>query len=124
MFEDYRKLFIDASGPFKKLTVAYGAARVLNPLVAAQMDRSAKIDAIKELHAFGFDIFRPVGGIIDDMIEELDVYALKVAETDNEFWNNVEGAQEYDSDLAKKAVENPDKYASKTWRDNPIETAR
>jgi FMN-dependent NADH-azoreductase len=73
---------------------------------------------------FGFDTFRPVGGIIDDMIEELDVCALKVAEIDNEFWINVEGVQEYDSDLAKKAVENPDKYASKTWRDNPIETAR
>ena len=31
-------------------------------------------------------------GIIDDMIEELDVYALKVAETDDEFWSNVEDA--------------------------------
>jgi 6,7-dimethyl-8-ribityllumazine synthase len=50
-------------------------ARVLNPLVAAQMDRATKIDAIKKLHAFGFDfdIFCPVGGIIDDMIEEFDV---------------------------------------------------
>ena len=73
---------------------------------------------------FGFDIFRSVGGIIDDMIEELDVYALKVAETDNEFWSNVEGAHEYDnSNVAKKAVEDQDKYASKTWRDDPIETA-
>jgi len=43
--------------------------------VAAQMDRAAKIDAIKKLHVFGFDfdIFCPVGGIIDDMIEEFDV---------------------------------------------------
>jgi gamma-glutamyltranspeptidase len=56
VFEDYRKLFIDASGPFKKLTIVYGAARVLNRLMAAQMD--------------------------NDMIEELDVYALKVAETE------------------------------------------
>ena len=33
--------------------------------------------------------------------------------------SNVEGrAQDYDSDLAKKAVEDPDKYASMMWRDD------
>ena len=34
--------------------------------------------------------------------------------------SNVEGrAQDYDSDLAKKAVEDPDKYA-KMWRDDQL----
>ena len=34
IFEDYKRLFLDANGPFKKLTDAFNAARVLNPLVA------------------------------------------------------------------------------------------
>jgi hypothetical protein len=34
----------------------------------------------------------------------------KVSSTNEMFWNTVEGTEEYDEDLAAKAVEDPVKY--------------
>ena len=44
--------------------------------------------------------------------------------TPSEFWNNVEGAEKYNADLAKKTLENPEKYGNMTWKTDPIEKAR
>jgi hypothetical protein len=126
IFEDYKKHCLDANGPFKKLTVAFSAARVLNPFVAKDMNQATiNIKAtVEELRSFGFDVFRENGGIIEEMVNEIPAYMAKVASTNEMFWNTVEGAEEYDEDLAAKAVEDPVKYDNKTWRDDPIEMAR
>ena len=124
IFKDYRRLFLDEGGDFKELTVAYYAARILNPLVAFGMSAPAIEAAANELKAFGFDEFRDGNGIIDDMIQEIPRYLALVQGTGEPFWNQVEGASKYDADLAKKAVENPAAYDGKTWKDDPIEKAR
>jgi hypothetical protein len=58
------------------------------------------------------------------VIDELPAYIAMVNTTTNSFWNNVEGAKEYDEDLAKKSNDDPAKYGDKTWKDDPIEIAR
>jgi hypothetical protein len=118
IFEDYKMLFLDANGPFKKLTVTFSAARVLNPLVAKDMNQATIEATVEELRSFGVDVFCENGGIIEEMVNEIPAYMAKVAST------NEEGAEEYDEDLATKAVEDPVKYDNKTWRDDPIDMAR
>ena len=57
------------------------------------------------------------------MIDELPAYITMVNTTTNSFWKNVEGAKEYDEDLAKKSNDDLAKYGDKTWKDDPIESA-
>ena len=80
-------------------------------------------DAIKDLSHFGFAFFHSNNSIIGDMIEELPTYCAVVDATSELFWSNVEGAEKYDKNLAKKAMRDPDKYTGKTWRDYRIEKA-
>ncbi len=65
---------------------------------------------MEELRSFGFDVFSENGGIIEEMVNEIPAYMAKVASTNEMFWNTVEGAEEYDEDLAAKAVQDPVKY--------------
>ena len=58
------------------------------------------------------------------MIDELSAYIAMVNATTNSFWNNVEGAKDYDENLAKKSTDDPARYGDKTWKDDPIESAR
>jgi hypothetical protein len=58
------------------------------------------------------------------MIDKIRSYKGMLVRTREEFWNGVEGATKYDTDLARKAVDNPDKYGGCTWKDDPIEKAR
>ena len=103
MADEYKRLFIHPSGDYTPIVSAYMAARVLNPLVAADMDDEQMRDAIKDLSHFGFDEFRPGNGIINDLLEEIPVYRAALDSTDESFWSKVEGAAEYDEDLRKKA---------------------
>jgi hypothetical protein len=70
-------------------------------------------DKIKALQSFGFDEFCDASGIISAMIDELPAYIAMVNTTTNSFWNNVEGAKEYDEDLVKKSTDDPAQYGDK-----------
>ena len=79
--------------------------RVPNRLVAADMSLEEMRDAIKNLSHFGFDVFRSNNnGIIGDTIEELPTHCAVVDATSELFWSNVEGAEKYNKDLAKKVM--------------------
>ena len=124
MADEYKRLFIRPSGDYTPIVSAYMAARVLNPLVAVDMDDEQMRDAIKDLFHFGFDEFRPGNGIINDLLEEIPVYRAVLDSTDDSFWSKVEGAAEYDEDLRKKAEASPEKYSGRTWQDDRIEKSR
>ncbi|KAL3765855.1 hypothetical protein ACHAWO_006400 [Cyclotella atomus] len=124
IFKDYNRLFLDSHGDFKNITTAYHAARVLNPLIAVKMTEAEIKEGVKDLKSFGFDEFHDGNGIIDNIIDEIPYYKGMLDRTGEDFWNGVEGATKYDIDLARKVVDNPDKYAGSTWKDDPIEKAR
>ena len=98
------------------------AARVLNPLVAADMSQEEMVDALRDLTAFGFDELR--SAVIQDLIDEIPKYRAAINSTSDSFWSNVEGAAKYDDDLRRKKEEDPDKYADHTWQSDRIEQAR
>jgi len=124
IFDDYRRLFLTPTGDYFKISAAYHAARVLNPLIAAEMSNVQVEEAVRQLKEFGFDEFRDGGGIIDEIVKEIPNYLARVRSTGVQFWNSVEGADEYDVKLAAKAVEEPEKYQNFTWKSDPIEKAR
>ena len=74
MIAEYKRLFLHPKGDYYNIVAAYRAARVLNPLVAAEMDDVQMLDAIKDLELFGFDEFRPNNGILKDLCTEMPVY--------------------------------------------------
>ena len=114
IFEDYKRLFLAASGDYSKLVGADHAARVLNPLEASKRSHTKIKEAVQDLTHFCFDEFRSSSGMIDDMIEQIPSYMVKVQSTTSEFWRNVAGAEEYDAKLTKKAADDPEKYGSAT----------
>lgn len=124
IFRDYRRLFLNEGGDFKRLDTAYYAARILNPLTVFNMTGPAIELAAGELKEFGFDEFRDTNGIIGPLISEIPRYLALVQATGEPFWNQVEGASKYDTNLAKKAAKDPTAYSGKTWKDDPIEKAR
>ena len=120
--EEYKRLFIHPNGDYYNIVKAYMAARVLNPLVAADMSQEEMVDALRDLTAFGFDELR--SAVIQDLIDEIPKYRAAINSTSDSFWSNVEGAAKYDDDLRRKKEEDPDKYADHTWQSDRIEQAR
>ncbi len=113
MITKYKSLFLHPKEDYFDIVAAYRAARVLNPLVAAEMDNVQMRDAIKDLELFGFDEFRPNNGILKDLRAEIPVYCAVIAATEESFWSQVEGAAEYDAALEKKAEKDPAQYGGK-----------
>ena len=117
-------MLVSPDGDYYIATLAFKAARVLNPLVDVDMGKEEMMDAIKDLSHFGFDEFRPGHGIIQDMIEEMPTYLAAIQSTSDTFWDEVEGAPEYDAALETKIKSTPEHNAGRTWKDDRIEKAR
>ena len=81
-------------------------------------------EAVQDLTHFCFDEFCSSSGTVDDMIEQIPSYMVKVQSTTSKFWKNVAGAEKHNAKLAKKAADGPEKYGSATWKTDPIEQAR
>ena len=76
--EEYKRLFIHPNGDYYNIVKAYMAARVLNPLVAADMSQEEMVDALRDLTAFGFDELR--SAVIQDLIDEIPKYRAAIVE--------------------------------------------
>lgn len=124
IFKDVKRLFFSPNGDYYNLLRAYVAASIFDVTAVGELNHDQIVDRINDLDKFGFDEFRDGHGIRDDMIDELPTYLALVNATPAEFWDSLDGAEEYDEKLVKKQQSNPEKYAGQTWRDDPIEKAR
>ena len=125
VIDKINSLFLEDGGDYTAHAQAYMSARVLNPLVAKEMDWRAMHDAVSELRSFGFLAFN--GTFMSALQREIPSYRAAIQATGDSFWNDVEGAAEYEDWLKKQKEEDPDKYpADATWKTDhiEIETAR
>ena len=121
VIEKYNSLFISPNGDFTQLVKAYKTARVLNPLIATEMDDEAIKEAVLDLPAFGFLAFNPA--FIQAMVREIPAYIDLLKSTPPGFYGKVEDAAEYDKALKTKADKDPD-YVDRSWKDDRIEATR
>ena len=89
MIEHYKKNFILPGGDYAIIGRAYMAARVCNPLAAARMGKLEVVDAVHDLHLFGFDEFRAGNGILPHVEEEIPLFLANIASTPASFWSEV-----------------------------------
>ena len=96
------------------------AAQVFNPLVVADMCLYQMVDAPKDLYFFGFD-GSPLGyGTIGNVNNGLSSYRAIINSTPKSFWFEVEGVDDYDASLKKKAEKDPKKYGDSMWEDDAL----
>ena len=116
--DDYKRLFIDPKGDYSKIVIANKAARALNPLVAKDMTVLELEEAIIGLREYGFDELRDKV-LIEDMAKEIPAYKAAIRSTSESFWSKVDGAKEYDDNVATKKDGD---HAS--WKNDRIEQSR